>query len=100
MNGSYPTTAVVWKYQRIDGNNFIPGFMPSIAGTLPSVTDGSIASPTNNTYIYNSNGTDYKLDRLLQPSILSDEWSQVPVGIKDNSSIDCWGVWSPGETGF
>ena len=100
VNGSYPTTAGIWKYQRIDGNNFIPGLVPSIATSIPSVTNGSGANTTNNTYIYISNGADYKLHRLLQPTIPSDEWSQVPASMKDSTWTDRWGVWSPGGAGF
>lgn len=100
MNGSYPSTGSAWMYQRRDGNGFIPGLVPSIVATLPSVTDGPTGGPTNNTYIYNSNGTDYKLDRLYQASIPSDEWANVPTSMKDGGWTDRWGVWSPGGAGF
>lgn len=99
-NGSYPNTSTAWRYQRNDGNNFIPGLIPAVAPSLPSITDGPTGSPTNNTYIYISNGTDYKLDRLYQPNIPSDEWALVPPSMKDGSWTDRWGVWSPGGAGF
>lgn len=99
-NGSYPTTSLAWRYQRQDGTNtFIPSIVPGIASSLPSITDGP-SIPTNNTYIYISNGTDYKLDRLYQNSIPADEWAQVPQSMKDGSYTDRWGVWSPGGAGF
>jgi prepilin-type N-terminal cleavage/methylation domain-containing protein len=100
-NGSYPVT-VGWNYQRRDGNNFIPGIVPQYAGTIPQVTDGPTGSPTNNTYIYTSNGTNYKLMRLYQSSIPSGEWAQVPASMHDGNVAytDRWGVWSPGGAGF
>lgn len=101
QNGSYPATSG-WQYQRRDGNNFIPGIVPQFASTLPQVTDGPTGAPTNNTYIYTSNGTDYKLMRLYQNSVPSGEWSQVPTSMHDanTSYTDRWGVWSPGGVGF
>ena len=100
--GSYPTTSGGWRYQRTSGNDFIPGIVPEFASTLPQVTDGPTGSGTNNTYIYISNGTDYKLMRLYQPSIPAGEWAQVPASMKDQNSsyTDRWGVWSPGGAGF
>lgn len=102
QNGSYPSTGSAWTYQRRDGNNFIPGLVPQFASTLPQVTDGPTGSPTNNTYIYTSNGTDYKLMRLYQNSVPAGEWAQVPLTMHDaNSSYtDRWGVWSAGGAGF
>ena len=101
QNGSYPSTSG-WNYQRRDGNNFIPGIVPQLASTLPQVTDGPTGAQLNNTYIYTSNGTDYKLMRLYQNSVPSGEWSQVPASMHDaNASYtDRWGVWSPGGAGF
>lgn len=102
QNGSYPNTNNSWTYQARDGNNFIPGIVPQFASTLPQVTDGPTSSNTNNTYIYNSNGTDYKLMRLYQPSIPSGEWAQVPSSMHDTNTsyTDRWGVWSPGGSSF
>ena len=100
INGTYPTTGGVWKFQRQDGTGFIPGLVPSITANLSSITDGPTGALNNNTYIYQSNGTDYKLDRLYQPNLLSDEWSQVPASMKDQSFTDRWGVWSPGGASF
>ena len=101
QNGQYPVT-VGWNYQRRDGNNFIPGIVPEFAATLPQVTDGPTGSAYNNTYIYTSNGTNYKLMRLYQSSIPAGEWSQVPNSMHDANVnyTDRWGVWSPGGSGF
>jgi prepilin-type N-terminal cleavage/methylation domain-containing protein len=99
-NGSYPSSGGVWKYQRQDGNAFIPGLVPAIANSLPSITDGPTGGITNNTYVYNSNGTDYKLIRLYQAAIPADEWAQVPQSMKDGAWTDRWGVWTPGGAGF
>lgn len=101
QNGSYPTTSG-WNYQRRDGDNFIPGIVPQFAGSLPQVTDGPTGSTFNNTYIYTSNGTNYKLMRLYQSSIPPGEWAQVPASMHDanTSYTDRWGVWSPGGAGL
>lgn len=99
-NGSYPSTGGSWKYQRQDGNAFIPGLTPTITSSLPSITDGPTGGITNNTYVYNSNGVNYKLIRLYQTSIPADEWAQVPTAMKDGSWLDRWGVWTPGGAGF
>lgn len=98
--GSYPTTGGTWKYQRRDGDAFIPGLTPTYITSLPSITDGPSGSVTNNTYIYNSNGTDYKLDRLYQPSLPAGEAANIPASMKDGSWTDRWGVWSSGGAGF
>jgi prepilin-type N-terminal cleavage/methylation domain-containing protein len=100
MNGSYPSTGGNWKFQRQDGNAFIPGLVPGITNSLPNITDGPTGGVTNNTYVYTSNGTDYKLIRLYQPSIPTDEWTQVPQVMKDGTWTDRWGVWSAGGAGF
>jgi prepilin-type N-terminal cleavage/methylation domain-containing protein len=100
VNGSYPSTSGNWKYQRQDGNAFIPGLVPAITNSLPSITEGPTGGITNNTFVYNSNGTDYKLIRLYQPSIPADEWALVPAALKDGTWTDRWGVWTPGGAGF
>lgn len=99
-NGSYPSTGGNWKYQRTDGNNYMPGLVPSIASSLPSITEGPSGAPNNNTYVYNSNGTDYKLIRLYQPAIPADEWAQVPQSMKEATATDRWGVWTPGGVNY
>ncbi len=98
QNGSYPDTGLNWKYQAEVGDAFIPGLVPQFAGSLPKVTDGPTGSVHNNTYVYKSNGTDYKLIRLYQPAIPAGEWSQVPLSMHDANTgyTDRWGVWSPG----
>jgi prepilin-type N-terminal cleavage/methylation domain-containing protein len=99
-NGSYPSTGGNWKYQRQDGNSFIPGLVPGITSSIPSITDGPTGGITNNTYVYNSNGTNYKLIRLYQPSLPADEWAQLPSTLKDGTWTDRWGVWTPGGASF
>ncbi|AHB42503.1 fimbrial protein pilin [Candidatus Saccharibacteria bacterium RAAC3_TM7_1] len=98
--GSYPSTGGAWKYQRRDGDAFIPGLTPEYASSLPSITDDPTNNLINNTYIYKSDGTNYKLDRLYQPSVPSGEFSNIPSDMKDNTYTDRWGVWSSGGTGF
>jgi prepilin-type N-terminal cleavage/methylation domain-containing protein len=103
-NGSYPVgTANVWSYRRRDGANFIPGLTPAYytAGNLPDVTSGSQSSTTNNTYVYKSNGTDYKLIRLYQSTLPAVEANGVPSSMKDPTyPNDRWGYWSPGDSTY
>ena len=99
-NGTYPTTGSVWLFQRQSGDAFIPGLVPTYIARLPSVSDGPTGSATNNTYIYRSDGTNYKLDRLYQPSLLAGEAANIPTSMKDSTWTDRWGVWSPGGSGF
>lgn len=98
--GSYPSTGSAWKYQRKDGNAFIPGLYPTYMPEIPSIKDGPTDNLYNNTYIYISNGSEYKLDRLYQASVPSGEFSNIPTRMRDNSFTDRWGVWSEGGYGF
>ncbi len=102
VNGSYPSTGSdYWRFQRSSGDNFIPGLVPDFIAKLPTITDGPTSSSSNNTYVYGSNGTDYKLIRLYQPSVPSAEYSNVPEAMYDQNPAytDRWGVWSSGFAG-
>jgi len=100
-NGVYPNTIVsgsrTWFYQwntgTNGGDNFIPGIVPQYAPSLPKARNG--------TYIYNSDGTNYKVMR--HQSISSAEWSQVPAEMIDSAGStyqDRYGYWSPGGVNF
>lgn len=94
-NGSYPNTSNAWQYRRRDGTSFIPGTVPAFTATLPDVGD-PLSGGINDTYIYQSDGTGYRLMRLYQPNVLSSEWSQVPAVMRWSPYTDRWGVASPG----
>lgn len=100
-NGVYPNTIVsgsrTWFYQwntgANGGNNFIPGLVPDYAATLPKASGG--------TYIFNSNGTDYKLMR--HQSIPASEWAQVPSPMIDSAGStyqDRYGYWTTNAVNF
>lgn len=95
-NGSYPATpSNMWQYQRASGDSFIPGLTPGFVAALPSITDGPASPATNNTLIYRSDGVDYKLARLYQPSIPAPEKANIPTEMIDpHYSADRYGVWT------
>ena len=100
-NGTYPNTGGSWRYQRVDGDNFIPGVVPAYANKLPQVTDTPIGGNTNDTYIYISNatGTAYALMRLYQPSVPASEYANVPVSMQQSGYPDRYG-YGDGMSGF
>jgi general secretion pathway protein G len=103
QNGSYPSTGNTWLFQRNSGDSFIPGVVPTFISKLPSVNDGPTGSPTDNSYVYNSTGADYKLIRYLGAGIPAGEWANVPAAMIDSwgsTHKDRYGVWSPGGAGF
>ena len=100
-NGVYPNTIVsgsrTWFYQwntgANGGDNFVPGIVPQYAATLPKARAG--------TYIYNSDGTNYKIMR--HQSIPPGEWSQVPADMIDSAGStyqDRYGYWTAGGVNY
>ena len=92
-NGTYPSTGGTYRYQRVDGNNFIPGVVPAYANVLPKVTDTPYGGNTNDTYIYASNATatGYLIQRLYQSEVPASEWSHVPAAMKQGANLDRYG---------
>ena len=92
-NGTYPPTAATFRYQRVDGNSFIPGVVPAYANVLPKVTETPYGGNTNDTYIYssNTNATGYVVQRLYQTEVPASEWSHVPVSMKQGAYLDRYG---------
>jgi prepilin-type N-terminal cleavage/methylation domain-containing protein len=106
-NGSYPSTSGAWYYRSAINNppsgvNFIPGLVSGgyYTGDLPDVTTGSKTDVWNNTFIYRSNGTDYKLVRL-NSSMASSEMSSVDSKLVDPArTTTAWGYWTPGASAW
>lgn len=92
-NGTYPSTGGAYRYQRISGNDFIPGLVPTYTDRLPAVTGTPFGGTTNDTYIYASNATatGYLLQRLYQPNIPDGEWGNVPGSMKQAPNTDRYG---------
>lgn len=92
-NGTYPPTNGAFRYQRSQGNNFIPDVVPAYTNSLPEVTSSPFGGTNNDTYIYASNttATAYHIQRLYQPSVPSGEWSYVPEAMKQGSNVDRYG---------
>jgi prepilin-type N-terminal cleavage/methylation domain-containing protein len=99
-NGSYPSSGGAWSYSSSSPDGFIPSVVPTFASSLPRFTADSVVN-SGHCYVYNSNGTDYKIIRLGQPSLSSDEQATIPAAMKDQySGSDRYGVWSPGGVSF
>jgi type II secretion system protein G len=99
QNGSYPSTGAgtPWFYSSNRPTDYIPGVVPDFINALPQVKTGTLT--TGNCYIYRSNGTDYKLMRILQPSFSAAEQAMVPDSMKDDywtTYHDRYGYWSSG----
>jgi hypothetical protein len=100
-NGYYPQIEG-WSFQgnspiAAQRNAYIPGIVPTIARELPMTDDN------NGSFLYASNGTDYKIIRYAANGIKPAEWSQVPDSMKDSfgkANLDRYGYWSPGGAGF
>jgi prepilin-type N-terminal cleavage/methylation domain-containing protein len=96
-NGSYPNTYVAgereWFFTSEQGDGFIPGIVPKYVSALPRPTVGA--------YMYDSDGTDYKLMRYSL--IPSGEWAQIPPDMIDSFGgiyNDRYGYWTAGGAGF
>lgn len=99
-NGSYPSTGGTWSYSSANPDTFIPSVVPAFASSLPRFTADQVVNG-GHCYVYTSNGADYKLIRLGQPSLSSDEQATIPSAMKDQyNGSDRYGVWSPGGVGF
>lgn len=99
-NGSYPSTSNAWSYSSSNADGFIPSIVPTFASSLPRFTADSVVDG-GHCYVYRSNGTDYKMIRLGQPSLSSDEQASIPAAMKDQyNGSDRYGLWSPGGSAF
>lgn len=97
-NGSYPDTGgnASWRGWSQSTTNFVPGIVPKYASSLPQRPAGG---HTNESYLYTSNGTDYKLIRHSQDG---SAFGLPAVQRQNNPLMDpqrvnrSWGYWSPG----
>jgi prepilin-type N-terminal cleavage/methylation domain-containing protein len=94
--GTYPTTSGSWSYSSSNPSGFIPSVSAEYGTSLPQLTKGTLTG--GNCYVYNSNGTNYKLIRLNQnPSLSTSERAAIPDSMKDQyNGTDRYGYWSPG----
>lgn len=95
-NGTYPSTGGNASWQGwSQAQNFIPGIVPTYASSMPQMP---ASSDTNVSYLYTSNGTDYKLIRYSGASGL-------PSAERTNNALadplrgvsganGAWGYWS------
>ena len=96
----YPSTGGAWSYSYSSPDGFIPSVVPTYANSLPRFTADQVVN-SGHCYVYNSNGTNYKLIRLGQPSLSSAEQALIPTAMKDQyNGSDRYGVWSTGGSGF
>jgi prepilin-type N-terminal cleavage/methylation domain-containing protein len=97
-NNTYPSTGGSGSWQGwAQASNFIPGIVPTYASTIPQMPSDPA---TENSYLYTSNGTDYKLIRFSPPAGL-------PTIERTNNNLadparspanpgGAWGYWSSG----
>jgi hypothetical protein len=100
-NESYPNTNndwTGWGQQK----DFIPGIVPDFASTIPNMPSNS---DTSNSYLYISNGADYKLIRFSGngglPSVeRTNNTLADPVRPVNNDNGGAWGYWSDGAVNW
>ena len=101
INNSYPDTSGSWRYQANAGDNFIPGIKPGLLATLPHDKTNS----GTYSYVYRSNGTDYKL--LRHTTSESAGGTGLPTIERSNNPLFdaqratwAWGYWSSGAANW
>lgn len=98
-NGQYPIsgTWVGWNQQA----NFIPELVPKYTSKMPQMTHDDDG---NNTYLYTSNGADYKLMRYSGavglPSVERTNNQLADPARPTSSPYGAWGYWSNGAAGW
>jgi prepilin-type N-terminal cleavage/methylation domain-containing protein len=95
QNGSYPVSSSTWVYSCETG---ITNFIPELSSITPSLPQAPCENASNHsdTWVYSSNGTDYKIIHIRPNPSIAD---QVPANLQDtrySSSQPTWGYWSPG----
>lgn len=101
VHGSYPATSG-WSYSSNSPNGFIPLVAGYFNTSLPQLSNKGAVN-LNNCYIYQSNGTNYKLMRLGQGShaFSTAERNNIPDAMKDGyNGSDRYGYWSEGGYGI
>lgn len=95
-HGEYPSTASLWTGLS-QASDYIPGIVPEFAAKLPQMRASSI---TENSFMYKSNGTDYKLIRFSPSSGLPSA-ERISNSLADpqrdiNGENGAWGYWTDG----
>jgi len=96
-NGTYPSTGGTNTWSGFgQGQNFVPGLTPTYISKTPQLAPNS---NIDNSYLYTSNGTDYKLIRYSDnvnglPSVQMNNSLTDPV--RPAQSRGAWGYWTAG----
>lgn len=103
-NGSYPSTGGGWQGTTC-GANYITGLTPNIIRTLPkdpNCGSSSCVGTTNKDFLYNSNGTNYKL--IIDGCFETSEYTASGKPFADPARLGFGGafgaVYSPGGSGY
>ncbi len=97
-NGSYPNSGSSLWVGFSQAANFIPGIVPALAPSMPQMPSDP---DSNNSYIYRSDGVDYKLIRysgaagLPAPERTNNALAD-PMRNPSNAANGAWGYWSSG----
>jgi general secretion pathway protein G len=102
-NGQYPSTGGSDQWWGWAQNTpFIPGIVPEYAAKMPQMPSDS---DRNNSYLYVSDGVNYKLIRYSGttglPSVeKSNNSLSDPARPVTNPSVEAWGYWSSGAANW
>lgn len=92
--GRYPSTGGAWMgFDQVTGDSFIPGLSPKYIQVIPQM-DASL--PTNDSYIYASNGTDYILLRYRIVDLGGLPQVERSSPRLFGTTNEGWGYWSSG----
>lgn len=104
VNGSYPVVAAppgwAWRYSCSTG---ITNFIPELNSDYPNLPQAPCTSATltNDTWIYGSDGVEYKLMHI-RPAFADTIDSTIPTSLRDwrwTATVGTWGYWSAGAAG-
>lgn len=99
-HGEYPSTAGLWTGLS-QASDYIPGIVPEYAAKIPQMPSSLI---TENSFMYKSNGTDYKLIRYSStaglPSAQRTSNSLADPQRDVNEPGGAWGYWTSGAIGW
>lgn len=112
QNGSYPTTGGAWTYQygyysSTQNTSFLSALVPTYLDKMP--VGKANPSYAYYSYAYVSNGTEYKLIRIILQSLTTPYTGLPAVEKSGNPLLDpggggrqewAWGYWSTGGAGY
>lgn len=99
-NGEYPTTTSTWSGLS-QTSDYIPGIVPEFTAQIPQMPTSSVSE---NSFIYKSNGDDYKLicysgsDGLPATERVNNPLADPQRNVASNGGA--WGYWTSGAVAW